>query len=110
MLSLCCLVAFMLNVLDASYDGALYLCPVDAVVQLFVHQPYGAYIVAAHNIHAQGIYRRGFGVVWCSDDALDSVAEDLVSPSVSKSPSQDQSAAVSRGAAPVHRLFRRVPR
>lgn len=86
----------MLNMLDASYDGALDLCPVDAVVQLFVHEPYGAYIVAAHNVHAQGIYRRGFGVVWCSDDALDSVAEDLVSPSVSKGPSQDQSAAVSR--------------
>lgn len=63
--------------LDAAYHRPFDLCPVDAVVQLLVHQPYGAHVVAAHNVDAQGIDCRRFGVVWRPDDSFDSIAEYL---------------------------------
>ncbi len=46
-----------LDMLDAAYHRPFDLCPVDAVVQLLVHQPYGAHVVAAHNVHAEGVDR-----------------------------------------------------
>lgn len=66
-----------LYVLDASDDRASDLCPVDAFVELLVHQTDGADVVSAHEVESDGGFGRGLVVFGRSDDSFDGVVEDL---------------------------------
>jgi hypothetical protein len=65
-------------VLDASYDRAFDFCPVDAFVELFVHEADGADVVSSNEVQTQRDLGRWFMVVGGSDDALDCAAENLI--------------------------------
>lgn len=66
-----------LDVLHASNRRPLDGRPVDAVVELVVHQPHGADVVAAHEVQAQRDLHRGLVVVRRADYPLVRILENL---------------------------------
>lgn len=65
------------DVLDASDRGPFHFCPVDAVVELLVHQADGAHAITAHQVQPQGHLDGRLRVVGLADDSLDGVVEHL---------------------------------
>lgn len=63
--------------LHASNRRPLNSRPIDALVQLVVHQPHGADVVAAHEVQAQRDLHRGLFVVRGADYPLVRILEDL---------------------------------
>lgn len=54
------------------------LTPINARVQLLVHQSADNHIVAAHQVQAVGLLARGLVVALLADDALDRVRQHQV--------------------------------
>ncbi|KAG9768458.1 hypothetical protein KCU88_g7187, partial [Aureobasidium melanogenum] len=80
--------------LRRSNDLSSDFFPIDAVVQLFIHQSHNSDIVTSYKVQAMADLRAGFWVIGGTDDALDGVVQDDVGDLVAGEEGADECATV----------------